>query len=513
MRETAAKGFVAFVGVFAAVAVVSLLVGAAPGGAGQSAEDAPEVADIENEQYDLGQYDIDETPGQATIQLDSAEQNKTVLIHAGRGVQQRDFQPLANALVRSGHDVRVLSEGPALSISIAGVQVPRQPQPRRDEEVTVTGELSDVHGVLVVGVEKYNDEELDALSEFVADDGRIAVLTEPGDAFDPDDGATTLQSTLGVFSRPGYVYNLDENDLNYQRIFAEPRDSGGLTEGVDRAVFDTATPVGTGPGTALLAPIGNSKVSTTRAETDAAVLVRNGDAVLAGDTDFMSPTNALRADNDALIGNLGDFLVAGERTVDDGGQSGSPDGDLEAALTSGFLTIGVDSEQQARESTRNRLEFTEETLEITATVDGNQWESTAIETSSTGGSSSPVQLTAPEGLSGRIDTANETLTVEGTLVLETAGEPLEFDISATTGQSGSLTGSADLGPEGGTATVVDNTFTIPATEGPIDDALGLPTEAGQNWLELEFDLTLAPETTAGSSSSASGSASGSAGEG
>lgn len=508
MRDTAAKGFIAFVGVFAAVVFVSLLVGAVPSNGGQAPQGAPDVADIENEQYDFGQYNVDETPGQATIRMDSSAPNRTVLIHAGRGVTQRDIQPLANALVRNGHELKVLSEGPELSVSIAGVEVVQRPRPRSDEEVTITDELSDVHGLLVVGIEKYNDEELSTVEEFVADDGRIAVLTEPGDAFDPDDGAIELQSMLGMFSRPGYVYNLAENDLNYQRIFVEPRDTGSLVEDVDRVVFDTATPVGTEAGSEALAPIDNSKLSTTRAETDASVLVRNGDAALAGDTDFLSPTNALRADNDELIGNLADFLVTGNRSFDGGGgQSGPVDGDLEAVTTGGFLTVNAESEQQAREARRGRIEVEEESLQITAAVDGTSWESTDIESASLGGENSPVELTAPDGLSGRVDIENDTLTVEGQVVLETAGAPLAFNISATTGESGSLTGSADLGPEGGSATVVDNTFSIPATGTQIDDALGLPTEEpGQSWLELEFDLTFAPEVADGSDSTAGGSA-------
>lgn len=505
MRETISRGFLVFVAVFAGVFFVSLLAGAVPSNGGP-VQDAPEVADIENEQYNLGQYDINETPGQATIRMDSSTQNRTVLIHAGRGVTQRDIQPLANALVRNGHELKVLSEGPQLSITIAGVRVTRQPRPGSDEEVTITGELSDVHGMLAVGVEKYTDEELSAIEEFVADDGRIAVLTEPGDTFDPDDGATELQSMLGVFSQPGYVYNLEENDLNYQRIFVEPRNSDGVAQGVDRAVFDTATPVGTEVGIEPLVPIDNSKLSTTRAATDAPVLVRNGNAVLAGDTDFLTPTNALRADNDVLIGNLADFLVTGDRSFDSEGEGEAVNGDLEAVATGGFLTINADSEQQARQTRQARVEIPDGGLRITATVDGNSWESTEIETTSTGGSSPSVRLTAPEGLSGRIDIENETLTVEGTIVIETASEPLEFDISATTGGSGALAGSADFGPDDGSATVVDNSFTVPATGTTgIDEALDLPTDPGQSWFELSLDLTVAAAVT-GESDSAGGSA-------
>jgi hypothetical protein len=108
---------------------------------------------------------------------------------------------------------------------------------------------------------------------------------------------------------------MDENDLNYQRVYAEPTGDAPLAEGVDRAVFPSATPVGTAVGGgAVLRPIEGSELSTTRAATEAPLLVRNDEVVMIGDADFLSPDNARRADNDALIGNLADFLVTNDRT-------------------------------------------------------------------------------------------------------------------------------------------------------------------------------------------------------
>jgi hypothetical protein len=144
----------------------------------------------------------------------------------------------------------------------------------------------------------------------------VIVATEPDAAFDQP-GAVGLDSTLGVTTDPGYVYNMQENDLNYQRVYAAPtgESDGALTEGVDRAVLPSATPVGTTVGGSdVLAPIEGSELSTTRASTEAPLLVRSDNVVMIGDSDFLSPENAQRADTDALIGNLADFLVSGGQT-------------------------------------------------------------------------------------------------------------------------------------------------------------------------------------------------------
>ena len=76
----------------------------------------------------------------------------------------------------------------------------------------------------------------------------------------------------------------------------------------------------------MLAPIEGSELSTTRSATEAPLLVRTDGVVMVGDSDFLSPENAQRADNDALIGNLADFLVSNDRTPPGPGGQQAPTG-------------------------------------------------------------------------------------------------------------------------------------------------------------------------------------------
>jgi hypothetical protein len=91
-----------------------------------------------------------------------------------------------------------------------------------------------------------------------------------------------------------------------------------LTDGIERVVFPTATPVAVaGTPDSQLNPITGSRLSTSRAETTEPVMARSGDTVVIGDRNFLWPENAQRADNDVLIGNLADYLVLNDRTPAD----------------------------------------------------------------------------------------------------------------------------------------------------------------------------------------------------
>ena len=320
---------VAFVVTFATVvsgAAVAGLVG------GDGVAPAPE---IENAHYTDADLVNDRAPGEATIEMSSDVPTQTVVFDpgvdpsadqpvgplallgfGGPEVTARNVRPLANVLLENGHEVRVYTpESSRTAPQTAGPSAGDEPSP-------LGKELEDADAFVTFRSD-YSAAALDDIESFRESGGHLIVATEPSAGFDAP-GAAALDGRLGTTSGPGYVYNMVENDLNYQRVYAEATGDASLTEGVDRAVFPSATPVGTPAGGAdVLRPIEGSELSTTRAPTDAPLLVRNDEVVMIGDSDFLSPDNARRADNDALIGNLADFLVTNDRTPPgDGGSTG-----------------------------------------------------------------------------------------------------------------------------------------------------------------------------------------------
>jgi len=333
MNKLTKTAVVTFLAVFAVVLAGSLVAGLAVDGDETAESGGQDYVDIENPQYSTDRVVADGTPGQADIEMDSAVLEKKVVVEVGGSLTERAVQPLVAALVEEGHEVKVFSRGgvgrptPPIGFDASTTQQVGGPSPPGGNS-ELESLLEDADGLISVGVSGYSEGDIEAIGKFVDDGGRVVMAVEPSQEFGTSTGLQSVFSKLGLYTEPGYVYNLEENDLNHQRIFAEPDGDTMLTDGVDRAVFDTATPVGGASEDETMVPIAGSELSTTRAETDTPVLIRSGDTAIVGDTGFMMPENTQRADNDVLVGNIADFLVTGNVDSSDGDTGGDdPGGD------------------------------------------------------------------------------------------------------------------------------------------------------------------------------------------
>jgi plastocyanin len=329
MNKTVKTAVISFLAVFVIVVAAGGVVGFVMNDdTTTNTTTAPEHVEIENPQWDADRVASNRTPGTASVEMDSSAFQNKVVVHVGGSLTERAIAPLVNALVEGGHEVTVVAEqrqrfggGPIVFSQQSVRQV--GPPPGGEDEAQLTGELDDAHGLISIGVSSYNDQDLEAIDEFVKNNGRVVMAVEPSQEFSFGEGHSQTYSNLGVYTEPGYVYNLEENDLNYQRIFAEPSGDSMLTEGVERAVFPSATPVQAINQNEGMLPIEGSELSVTRAETDKPVLVRDKNVALVGDTDFLRPENTQRVDNDVLVGNIADFLVEANRNTDDSSGDGA----------------------------------------------------------------------------------------------------------------------------------------------------------------------------------------------
>lgn len=167
-----------------------------------------------------------------------------------------------------------------------------------------------------------------------------------------------------------------------------------------------------------------------------------------------------------------------------------------ATSQGGFLTIGenVERTSQARDAGytlpdgKNGL-----TLEAEVADDG-RWRSTqATFPSIQANLGIEVSIELPNGLHGII--FQNRMTAIGTLrvvVERLDGDSFNFEIEATSEESGTLEGETDFEGQPLTVTLVDNEFTIDekADSSLINSQLGLPSaQAGTNWFEIELKLT------------------------
>lgn len=161
---------------------------------------------------------------------------------------------------------------------------------------------------------------------------------------------------------------------------------------------------------------------------------------------------------------------------------------FDAVSTGGFISIDEGSESTAREE---GIEFGPGDVQIEGAIENESWDSTSVEFAQQQTAGLTVDVDAPDGLSGEFDSSTSSLTAAGELAVEVSGANFSFDIAATTGESGTLDGDANLDAEGGTATLVDNEYIITdETLDPLlDPVIGLPsTEPGRNWLEIPLDI-------------------------
>jgi phage tail-like protein len=149
-----------------------------------------------------------------------------------------------------------------------------------------------------------------------------------------------------------------------------------------------------------------------------------------------------------------------------------------ATNTGGKVVIGG--------SKTNEISLEQGTFQIEGVInetDGT-WESSNVEIGDLEVSGFQLSASAPNGFEGQFDRDTGTVSVEGTLVIDTLSDELALDIA------GSASGVGQNTLEDGSVTLVDDTFIVERTgSDTLDRTLGLPAdEPGENRLELPLEF-------------------------
>lgn len=106
---------------------------------------------------------------------------------------------------------------------------------------------------------------------------------------------------------------------------------------------------------------------------------------------------------------------------------------------------------------------------------------------------SDAEVTAPDGLEGTIDEDTGEMTVNGNLEVKALlpDDTFDFDVALVSGESGDMSGSAEISDDTATTTLVDNEFDVASSDSDIIDGdLGLPSDAGESALEIGLAVEL-----------------------
>lgn len=244
------------------------------------------------------------TPRSGDIDIEDGP-SRTVLLSTDGSVQ--DLEPVVNALVAHGHEVRIHGGGTSMT-AVSGLLTGSTTATTSVSAAQggLESELAEADALFAVGGSQFQAADYGAIENF-SEEGSVVLATGPSGPL-TGGASTELTSRFGVTVGDGYLYNMAENDANYQRVFANGAE-GALADGVDETVLDTAAPVRSHDGTAVLSVGGETRYSVTRAAEGYDVAVRTGNVMVVGDSDFMAPLDYNRADNDAFLGNALSFLT------------------------------------------------------------------------------------------------------------------------------------------------------------------------------------------------------------
>ena len=298
--------FVGIVAVIVVLAAVSPLLASPTGSETRTASTASS--------FDPDETLVDAPTENGSLAVPTDGESKVVVIdrtHAN-GFTREGIQPFVRALVDAGHEVRFYGSG-------------GQQRQSRDLNTSLRG--ADAF-VAIAPRQPYTPAEVRGVADFAERGGRVLMLAEP--ATTEVSGSllsgmsverlstelTSLSSQFGMVVGTGYLYNMHENANNFQHVYATPDNGTGLTDGVDRAVFQRATQVTVANGSAetLLSATDRTRLATTRTNGSHGVAARNGNALVVGDSTFLGPSYYRDADNEALVENAIGFLVSGDKT-------------------------------------------------------------------------------------------------------------------------------------------------------------------------------------------------------
>lgn len=183
-----------------------------------------------------------------------------------------------------------------------------------------------------------------------------------------------------------------------------------------------------------------------------------------------------------------------ERGTDDNDGADGSDDDVgptdQFRAVSRSSQIAIDEPESAYPEEAFELQQGDEPIVIEGEIEGERWEASTVDFPDVDvGVEASIEF--PDGVGGRITAEEMTLAGRVRISIEVTGDEFEFDLDATTGSSGALTGAAEFGERPPTATLVDNEFLIDdETEtGLPEEVLGFPsTEPGRNWFEIDLEF-------------------------
>ncbi len=376
------------------------------------------------------------------------------LAHFNR-LNRSSFQPLASALAERNVGLRFWLPD---DIDIFELQSLTD---FPDQSEALAEQLVDASGLMVASpFFLWNEKEIALVEQFVADGGRLLLISDPDIIGDVASDINNLADPFGVVFNDDYLYDTSNNDKNFTHIFiADYLNQAADLQGNTVAFYGARSIDGSGVPQVRTSDTTLSSLRTGL--TGFATVVIGGldanntaDRVLAlSDFDVLTEPYVTRFDNRMVMEHVADFLAGGERgthLVDFPaflGKEvalvyGSADS-VDSALLEQSSQLQLRLEASGRELTLMGTSFLTETAMLTSTngISGTSPSSAASDGASTSDPSESMSAAAAQNLiyvsdfetAGEQTTLLKDLGVEIIEVIETpTPSPTETETPTTT---------------------------------------------------------------------------------
>jgi len=255
--------------------------------------------------------------GQVNVPADTELRRGPVIVDLAHysAVERNRFQPLASALAEHGLDLRFWLPTVDLADVTQFADFP-------DQSEALQRDLSGASALVVVSPYfLYSEKEVQVVARFLADGGRLLLISDPDIESDAARDTNSLAAPLNIVFNEDYLYDTVDNDENYTYFFqGDFYDQAELLAGsriafyggrsIDGAVIPQVRSAAT--------TLSSLRTGQTRFTTGAVGGVEaNGSLgrVLAlSDFDVLTDPYVARHDNRRLLAFVAEFLSGGERS-------------------------------------------------------------------------------------------------------------------------------------------------------------------------------------------------------
>jgi len=224
------------------------------------------------------------------------------------------FQPMAGALAAQGVDLRFWLPTVSLASVKSFTEFP-------DQSEALQKILSDASALVVVSpFFLYSDKEVQIVERFLADGGRLLVISDPDIESDAARDTNSLAAPFNVVFNEDYLYDTIDNDANYVHFFQagffdQAADLTGSRIGFygGRSIDGAITPQVRSASTTLSSLRAGQSEFTTVALGGQPATNTYGRVLALSDFDVLTDPYVTRHDNRRMLDFVVNFLAGGER--------------------------------------------------------------------------------------------------------------------------------------------------------------------------------------------------------